>query len=91
MGASGLPSKHINMNDNTNQTFTNKQLLVKGLKRLALALPFLVLTTYAFTFAFLNKETIPLWIVLPLAILGMGATIFLLFNGIKIILKAIFQ
>lgn len=81
----------MKMEDKTNQTFTDKQLLVKGLKRLALALPLLVLTTYAFTFAFLNKDTIPLWIILPLAIMGMGATIYLLFNGIKIILKAVFN
>jgi|TARA_R100000306_G_scaffold6293_1_gene8788 hypothetical protein len=74
----------------TNQKHTNKQFLIKGLKRLAVALPLLVLTTYLFTFAFLNKETIPLYIVLPLAILAMAATIYLLFNGIKWILSALF-
>ncbi|RFN57640.1 DUF6095 family protein [Marixanthomonas ophiurae] len=74
----------------TNQKYTNKQFLVKGLKRLAIALPLLVLTTYLFTFAFLNKETIPLYYLLPLAILGMAATIYLLFNGIKWMLKALF-
>ena len=75
----------------TNQKFTNKELLVKGLKRLALALPLLVLTTYVLTFAFLNKDTIPLYIFLTLGILGMIATIYLLFNGIKIILKSLFD
>ncbi|WP_339698589.1 DUF6095 family protein [uncultured Marixanthomonas sp.] len=74
----------------TNQKYTDKQFLVKGLKRLAIALPLLVLTTYLFTFAFLNKETIPLYYLLPLAILGMAATIYLLFNGIKWMLKALF-
>lgn len=75
----------------TNQKFTNKQLLVKGLKRLAFALPLLVLTTYVLTFAFLNKDTIPLYIFLTLGILGMIVTIYLLFNGIKIILKSLFD
>ena len=75
----------------TNQKYTDKQLLVKGLKRLALALPLLVLTTYILTFAFLNKETIPLYIFLTLGIIAMGATIFLLFSGIKTIMKSIFN
>ncbi len=83
-------SMRITMKE-TNQKFTNKELLVKGLKRLALALPMLVLTTYVLTFAFLNKDTIPLYIFLTLGILGMIATIYLLFNGIKIILKSLFD
>ncbi|NNM23324.1 MAG: hypothetical protein HKO54_07205 [Flavobacteriaceae bacterium] len=73
------------------QSHTNKQLLVKGLKRLALGLPLLVLTTYILTFAFLNKETIPLYLFLPLGIIAMGATILLLFNGFKIILRSLFH
>jgi hypothetical protein len=76
---------------NPNQKHTDKQLLLKGLKRLALALPLLVLTTYLFTFSFLNRETIPLWIVFPLAIFGMATTVYLLFNGIKIIVRALFN
>ena len=69
---------------------TNKALLLKGLKRLAICIPLVVLTTYILTFSFLNKETIPLYIFLPLGIIAMGITIFLLFSGIKIILKAVF-
>ena len=76
--------------DNTNQKYTDKKLIVKGVKRLLLALPLLVVTTYAFTFAFLNKETIPLYLFLPLAIVGMAATIYLMFSGIKLLLKALF-
>jgi hypothetical protein len=75
----------------TDQKYTDKQLLVKGLKRLALALPLLVLTTYILTFAFLNKDTIPLYIFLSLGIIAMAITIYLLFNGIKIILKSLFN
>ncbi|MCZ6593292.1 MAG: DUF6095 family protein [Bacteroidetes bacterium] len=75
----------------TDQKYTDKQLLVKGLKRLALALPLLLLTTYVLTFAFLNKDTIPIYIFLILGIITMAITIYLLFNGIKIILKSIFN
>lgn len=74
----------------TNQKFTDKKLLVKGLKRLILALPLLILTTYIFTFGFLNKEVFPLYIFLILGIIFMGLTIYLLFHGIKLILKSIF-
>ena len=80
----------IPMNE-TNQKYTDKKLLVKGLKRLALALPLLVLTTYILTFAFLNKETIPLYIFLSLGIIAMGLTIYLLFGGIKLVMKSLFH
>ena len=69
---------------------TDQKLLVKGLKRLALGLPAIVLTTYILTFAFLNKETFPLYIFLTLGIIAMGGTIYLLFNCIKLILKSLF-
>jgi len=77
--------------DNTGQKHSDKKLLVKGLKRLALSIPLLVLTTYVITFAFLNKETIPLYIFLPVGIIFMGLTIFLMFSGIKNLVKALFQ
>ena len=70
---------------------TDQKLLVKGLKLLALGLPSIVLTTYILTFAFLNKETIPLYIFLTLGIIAMAVTIYLLFKGIKMILRALFD
>jgi len=75
----------------TDQKYTDKQLLLKGLKRLVLALPLLLLSTYLLTFAFLNKDTIPIYIFLILGIIAMAITIYLLFNGIKIILKSLFN
>ena len=69
---------------------TDTALLVKGLKRLALGIPAIVLTTYILTFAFLNKDTIPIYIFLILGIIVMGVTIYLLFDGIKKILRSIF-
>lgn len=73
-----------------NQKRTDKVLLLKGLKRLALALPVLIATTYAFTFGFLNKETLPLWIFMCIGILLMALTFYLLFDGIKKIIRSIF-
>jgi len=75
----------------TDQKYTDKQLLMKGIKRLVLALPLLLLSTYVLTFAFLNKDTIPVYIFLILGIIAMAITIYLLFNGIKIILKSLFN
>lgn len=72
------------------QKYTDKQLLVKGIKRMALSIPLIVLTTYILTFAFLNKETIPLYVFLPLGIISMAVTIYLIFKGLKLILKAVF-
>jgi multidrug efflux pump subunit AcrB len=69
---------------------TDTKLLVKGLKRLALGLPLIVITTYILTFAFLNKDTIPIYIFLTLGIIAMGVTIYLMCDGIKLILKSIF-
>jgi hypothetical protein len=77
--------------DDNQRGHTDKQLLVQGLKRLALGLPLLLLTTYAFTFTFLNKDTIPMYYILPLALLGMAATIYTLFSGIKLIMKSLFK
>jgi len=74
----------------TDQKYTDKKLLVRGIKRMAISILLLVLTTYILTFAFLNKETIPLYVFLPLGIILMGFTIYLIFNGLKLILKAIF-
>jgi len=74
-----------------NQKYTDKKLLVKGIKRMAISIPLLVLTTYILTFAFLNKETIPLYVFLPLGIILMGITIYLIFDGLKKILSAVFD
>ncbi len=73
------------------QKYTDKKLLAKGLKRLGVSLLLIVGSTYLFTFAFLNKETIPLYVVLPLAIIAMGVTIYLIYSGIKTIIKATFD
>jgi len=78
------------MNNANDQKSTNKPLLIKGIKRLALALPLLIITTYIFTFGFLNKEVLPIYISLALGIIIMAMTLYLFFNGIKIIMAALF-
>jgi len=70
---------------------TNKQLLIKGLKRLALCIPLIVLTTYLITFSILNKENIPIYIFLTLGIIAMVFTIYLLFSGIRFIINSLFH
>ncbi|KAA3624700.1 MAG: hypothetical protein DWP94_02820 [Flavobacterium sp.] len=70
---------------------TDKKLLLKGIKYMALVIPLLILTTYIFTFIFLNKDTKLFYLFLPLAIIGMAATIWLGFKGLKIIIRAVFQ
>lgn len=77
--------------DDTGQRYSDKKLLIKGLKRLALSIPLLVLTTYILTFAFLNKETIPLYVLLPIGVIFVGLTIYLMFSGVKTLVKALFQ
>ncbi len=72
------------------QTYTDKKLLMKGIRRMAFSIILIVITTYLFTFTFLNKETLPLYIVLPLAIIMMGITIYFLFSGLRSILNAVF-
>ena len=78
------------MEDSTEKGRTDKKLLVRGLKRLALSIPVLVLSTYAITFSFLNKETLPLYITLTLGIIFMGITLFLLFNGLRLVIRSVF-
>lgn len=69
---------------------TDKKLLVKGIKRMAVGIPMIVLTTYILTFAFLNKDNIPLYIFLSLGIIAMAATIYLLFQGLRLIIRSVF-
>lgn len=73
------------------QKHSDKSGIIKGVKILAVSLVLIVLSTYLLTFTFLNKETLPMYILLPLAIIVMGITIYLLFNGIKTIIKALFD
>lgn len=72
------------------QKHTDKKLLVRGLKLLAFALVMIVLTTYLLTFTFLNKDVLPMYLTLPLALISMGFTIYLIFRGIKSVINSLF-
>jgi len=69
---------------------TDVELLRKGVKYLAIALPLLFLSPYLITLAFLNTETIYGYVFFGLGfIAGVGA-IYLVFKGINTIMKSIF-
>lgn len=76
--------------DDTGQRHTDKKLLVKGLKRLLFALPVLVLAAYLIRLSVINKEVLPVYIFLIPGIVLTFLTIYLLFNGIKIVMKSVF-
>ena len=62
---------------------TDVELLRKGVKYLAIALPLLFLSPYLITLAFLNTETIYGYVFFGLGfIAGVGA-VYLVFKGIK--------
>ena len=66
-----------------------KQRLIKGLKILGAALVLLIVTTYVLTFAFINKSVLPIYLLLPLGIIGVVTTIYTLFKGIKTVVSAL--
>jgi len=69
---------------------TDQKLLVKGLKRMAMALPLLFLSPYLITLSFLNKDNFMLYVFfIPGLLVGIGA-VYLCFKGINLILKSIF-
>lgn len=70
---------------------TNKEVLVKGLKYLAGALPLIIIGPTVIFSAF-NNQGHPLYI--PILILGIAAcivAIFLMFKGIGTVMKAMFD
>ena len=68
-----------------------KQALIKGIITLGFGLVLLVLSTYLLNFAFINKKIIPLYVVLPLGIIGVAGTIYTLFKGIHRIVSVFFD
>lgn len=69
---------------------TDFNILKKGLKYLAFALPLLFLSPYLLTLSFLNKETFMFFVfIVPALVAGAGA-IYLCFKGINTVVKSIF-
>ncbi|SDX48600.1 DUF6095 family protein [Aequorivita viscosa] len=69
---------------------TDFNILKKGLKYLAFALPLLFLSPYLLTLSFLNKDTYIFFVFLFPAILAGAGAIYLCFKGINTIMKSIF-
>ena len=69
---------------------TDVELLRKGVKYLAIALPLLFLSPYLITLAFLNTETIYGYVFFGLGFIGGAGAVYLLFKGINTIMKSIF-
>lgn len=70
---------------------TNKTLLMKGLKFLAGALPLSFIGPVVIHSSFKNQEHILFIPVLIFAILAMATAVFLMFKGISLVMKALFD
>ena len=69
---------------------TNKELLVKGIKYMAITLPLLFLAPYLLTLSFMNKENEFLYIFGGIGIIAGGFAIYFFFKGIKTLMDSIF-
>jgi len=69
---------------------TDKELLLKGIKKMALALPLLFLSPYLLTLSFLNKDNFVFYVALVAGILVGAGAIYLCFKGLNTIMKSIF-
>ena len=72
------------------QKHTNKEILAKGIKYMAITLPLLFLCPYLLTLSFLNKDNYSFYLFLVLGIIVFILVIFLFYKGIKTILDSIF-
>ncbi|MDI5899246.1 DUF6095 family protein [Flavobacterium yafengii] len=70
---------------------TNKELLSKGIKYLAGALPLLFLGPAVIYNAFMNQQNVWHYLVLAIGIIACIAAMFLMYLGLKIIMKSLFN
>lgn len=70
---------------------TNKELLSKGIKYLAGALPLLFLGPAVIYNAFMNQQNVWHYLVLAIGIIACLAAMFLMFLGLKTIMKSLFN
>ncbi len=73
-----------------NKEHTDLNLLGKGLKYLAAALPLLFLSPYFITLSALNKEHWSIYLFIILAAIAGVLALFLVFKGLKTIMRSIF-
>jgi hypothetical protein len=70
---------------------TNKELLSKGIKYLTGALPLLFIGPSVIYNAFMNQQNVWHYLVLALGIIACFAAIFLMYLGLKTIMKSLFN
>ena len=70
---------------------TNKELLSKGIKYLAGALPLLFLGPALIYNAFINKQNVWHYLVLAIGIIACIAAMYLMYLGLKTIMKSLFN
>jgi uncharacterized protein (DUF983 family) len=69
----------------------NKNLLIKGIKRLAFSLPLMFLGPSIIYNAFMNQHTWIHYLVLSIGIILCFLAVYLMFKGIMIMVKGIFN
>ena len=70
---------------------TNKELLSKGIRYLAWALPLLFIGPSVIYNAFMNKQNVWHYLVLAIGILACIGAMYLMFLGLKTIMKGLFN
>jgi hypothetical protein len=70
---------------------TNKELLSKGIKYLAGALPLLFIGPIVITNAFMNQQNVWHYLVLAIGIISCISAMYLMYMGLRTIMKSIFN
>jgi hypothetical protein len=70
---------------------TNKELLSKGIKYLSGALPLMFIGPAVIYNAFMNQQNVWHYLVLAIGIIACLTSIFLIFLGLKTIMKSLFN
>ena len=70
---------------------TNKELLSKGIKYLAAALPLLFIGPSVIYNAFMNQQNVWHYLVLAIGIIACLTAMFLMYLGLKTIMKSLFN
>jgi hypothetical protein len=70
---------------------TNKQVLIKGVKFMALSLPLMFMGPYVITLGFLNKDNATFYFFFPLGLILAIVAVFFAFKGLKKIMKSMFD
>lgn len=70
---------------------TNKEVLMTGVKYMALSLPLMFVGPYVITLGFLNKDNVTFYLFFPIGLIIAIAAIVFAFKGLKTIMKSMFD